>query len=30
MVGGAEAYEARCRNCHKVVPLEETGSLKLF
>jgi thymidine kinase len=30
MVGGAEAYEARCRNCHKVVPTDESGSLKLF
>jgi thymidine kinase len=30
MVGGAEAYEARCRNCHKVVPADESGSLKLF
>jgi thymidine kinase len=30
MVGGAEAYEARCRNCHKVVPADEEGNLKLF
>ena len=30
MVGGAEAYEARCRNCHKILPVEESGSLKLF
>jgi thymidine kinase len=30
MVGGAEAYEARCRNCHAVLPTEESGNLKLF
>jgi thymidine kinase len=30
MVGGAEAYEARCRNCHKILPAEESGTLKLF
>jgi thymidine kinase len=30
MVGGAEAYEARCRNCHAVLPAEESGNLKLF
>jgi thymidine kinase len=30
MVGGAEAYEARCRNCHKVMPADESGNLKLF
>ena len=30
MVGGAEAYEARCRNCHKILPAEESGNLKLF
>ena len=30
MVGGAEAYEARCRNCHKILPAEESGDLKLF
>jgi thymidine kinase len=30
MIGGAEAYEARCRNCHKVVPADESGNLKLF
>jgi thymidine kinase len=30
MVGGAEAYEARCRNCHMVLPAEESGNLKLF
>jgi thymidine kinase len=30
MVGGAEAYEARCRNCHAVLPAEESGDLKLF
>jgi thymidine kinase len=28
MVGGAEAYEARCRNCHAVLPPEE--SLRLL
>ena len=30
MVGGAEAYEARCRSCHKIRPAEESGDLKLF
>ena len=30
MVGGAEAYEARCRNCHQILPAEESGDLKLF
>jgi thymidine kinase len=30
MVGGAEAYEARCRSCHKILPAEESGNLKLF
>ncbi len=30
MVGGAEAYEARCRNCHMVLPAEESGELKLL
>ncbi len=30
MVGGAEAYEARCRNCHKILPAEESGTLPLF
>ena len=30
MVGGAEAYEARCRNCHRILPPEESGDLKLF
>jgi thymidine kinase len=30
MIGGAEAYEARCRNCHKILPAEESGTLKLF
>jgi thymidine kinase len=30
MVGGAEAYEARCRNCHKILPAEESGELKLL
>ena len=30
MVGGAEAYEARCRSCHKILPAEESGTLKLF
>jgi thymidine kinase len=30
MVGGAEAYEARCRSCHKVMPADESGNLKLF
>jgi len=30
MVGGAEAYEARCRNCHKILPAEESGALRLF
>jgi thymidine kinase len=30
MVGGAEAYEARCRSCHKILPAEESGDLKLF
>ena len=30
MVGGAEAYEARCRSCHKILPAEESGVLKLF
>lgn len=30
MVGGAEAYEARCRNCHKILPAEESDNLKLF
>ena len=30
MVGGAEAYEARCRNCHMILPAEESGTLKLF
>ena len=30
MVGGAEAYEARCRNCHKILPAEESGDLRLF
>ena len=30
MVGGAEAYEARCRSCHKILPAEETGELKLL
>ena len=29
MVGGAEAYEARCRNCHKILPAGE-GALTLF
>jgi thymidine kinase len=29
MVGGAEAYEARCRNCHKILPAGE-GELTLF
>ena len=28
MVGGAEAYEARCRNCHMILPAEE--SLRLL
>ena len=28
MVGGAEAYEARCRNCHKVLPA--AAELRLF
>ncbi len=30
MVGGAEAYEARCRNCHMILPAEESGELKLL
>jgi thymidine kinase len=30
MVGGAEAYEARCRSCHKILPAEESGNLRLF
>jgi thymidine kinase len=30
MVGGAEAYEARCRNCHRILPAEESENLKLF
>lgn len=30
MVGGAETYEARCRNCHKVRAAEESGNLKLL
>ena len=30
MVGGAEAYEARCRSCHRILPAEESGNLKLF
>jgi thymidine kinase len=30
MVGGAEAYEARCRSCHNVLPADESGNLKLF
>lgn len=30
MVGGAEAYEARCRNCHKILPAEETETLRFF
>jgi thymidine kinase len=30
MVGGAEAYEARCRSCHKILPAAESGTLKLF
>jgi thymidine kinase len=30
MVGGAEAYEARCRSCHRVMPADESGSLGLF
>ena len=30
MVGGAEAYEARCRSCHKILPAEESGNLKLL
>jgi len=30
MVGGADAYEARCRSCHKILPAEESGDLKLF
>jgi thymidine kinase len=30
MVGGAEAYEARCRNCHQILPAGEAASLKLF
>jgi thymidine kinase len=29
MVGGAEAYEARCRNCHKILPAGESA-LTLF
>lgn len=29
MVGGAETYEARCRNCHKVLPADGTD-LKLL
>ena len=30
MVGGAEAYEARCRNCHKILPPDETAQGKLL
>jgi thymidine kinase len=30
MVGGAEAYEARCRNCHKILPAGEPAELKLL
>lgn len=30
MVGGAEAYEARCRACHMVMPADENADLKLF
>ena len=29
MVGGAEAYEARCRACHAVAPAGDTGQLRL-
>lgn len=30
MVGGAETYEARCRNCHQVLAADSTGELKLL
>ncbi len=30
MVGGAEAYEARCRNCHMILPPGESGQTKLL
>ena len=30
MVGGAEAYEARCRACHRVVPPEGAAQGKLW
>jgi len=30
MVGGAEAYEARCRACHVILPPEESGTLRLL
>lgn len=30
MVGGAEAYEARCRNCHQVLAAGDDANFKLF
>ncbi|HXD23011.1 MAG TPA: thymidine kinase [Gemmatimonadaceae bacterium] len=29
MVGGAETYEARCRNCHKILPVGEEANFRL-
>ena len=30
MVGGAEAYEVRCRNCHQVLAAGDDANFKLF